>query len=158
MSTSNSISLEISLLQTGGEVLHAGNVELVCDYRAIHIANTPMDSGRVTVLAKDRISQKWVEYRRNTNWDLAVEVARVVKLMGLPDQPPKVRGSLDTCERWTQLSFRVAVDGQSCAFTIDIQCSGFEGSDAQKLRHLLKMLFAAVGFESYSKSVYGPLY
>lgn len=155
MSAPNHIALEISLLQIGGEVLNRGDLQVVCDFRAFHVPGTPMDAGRVSVLAKDRISERWVEYRRETEREFAAEIAGLVKQLGIPERVPKVRGELDTCDSWTQLLLHFTVDSKSCTFAIDVQCSGFEGADAETLRTLLQKLFLAAGFESHSRSVYG---
>lgn len=155
MSPSNYLALEISLLQIDGEVPNRGDVKLVCDYRALHMAGTFLDGGRITVLAKDPITERWVEYRRETGRELAAEVAQLVQQLGIPERRPKVIGTIDTCESWTQLLLHFAVNQKTCTFTVEVQCSGFEGSDAETLQTLLQKLFLAAGYESHSRSVYG---
>lgn len=153
MSDSRFIDLEISLQQTSGNFAAPGELELICDYRALHAP--PMDAGRICVIARDQISGRWVEYRRATDREFARGVFELVRQLGIPENRPNVYSEPDTCDSSTQLLFHFAVDGRSRAFIIHLMCSGFTGSDAEMLRTLLQKLFLAAGFESHSRSVYG---
>jgi hypothetical protein len=150
------IVLEVMLLETGGPFGTAGEPRLFCRYSALHLPGTPLDDGRVSVVARDGPTQSWQEYARRTTLDNARGIVAQLQALGVPGRTPEAEGVVDTSDGWTNLLFRVKAETDATALEIGMQSSGFDGADAERLRTLFRALFALAGFEAYCPVVYGP--
>jgi hypothetical protein len=150
------IVIEVTLLETGGSCETVGETRMFCRYSAVHCPGTQFDDGRVSVVARDDATQSWREYARRTTLDEARGIVAHLEALGTPGRTPEAKGIVDTSNGWTNLFFRVKAEQEETAVDIGMQCSGFDGADAERLRTLFRALFALAGFEAYSPSVYGP--
>lgn len=150
------VVVEVTLLESGGPFGTVGEPRMFCRYSAAHLPGTHLDDGKVSVVVRDRATQSWREYVRQTTFDDARNVIAQLEAMGIPGRTPEAAGVVDTSDGWTSLSFRVMADQDATALDIGMQSSGFDGTDAERLRGLFRDLFALAGFEAYCPVVYGP--
>jgi hypothetical protein len=150
------IAIEVTLLESGGPCGTVGTPRMFCRYSAVHLPGTPLDDGRVCVVARDGATRSWREHTRQTTFESARGVLAQLQALGIPGRTPDATGVVDSSDGWMNLFFRVTAEREAMALDIGMHSSGFDGVDAERLRALFRDLFALAGFEAYCPVVYGP--
>lgn len=149
------IVLEVMLLESGGPIGTVGEPRMLCRYHAAHLPGTLIDDGKVSVVVRDDTTRLWQEYVKPTTVEQARDIAGRLTALGFPGRTLEAKGVVDTSDGWTHLLLRVQWERHSLTLDINMQSSGFEGTDAEQLRDLCRQLFALAGFEGYCPVVYG---
>ncbi|MFT4514891.1 MAG: hypothetical protein ACI91B_003604, partial [Planctomycetota bacterium] len=123
----------------------------------LHAPGSSLSDAGVSFVGKDLQAGSWRAYEQPVTSEVAVQVAAQIDALGMPVRTPEVSPAFDTSDSWTNLLLWVKKDEQSISFEIGMQCSGFEGPDAEALRRLLHTLCSLCGYQGFDRSVLGSV-
>jgi hypothetical protein len=149
------IAVELTLVESGGPHHRAGRPSMLCRFKAAFLPGTNINDGQVCVVVPDQAARSWKEYAQPVTFEQAREVVRRLDALGIPGRTPEVQGVVDTSNGWTHLLFCARGEQHTTTLDIDMESSGFEGEDAERLRALFRQLFALAGYGGFCPAVYG---
>lgn len=140
--------VEIDWTEAVGTHGSVGSPYLFGWLRASYVQPGLISDGRVVVLADKGQAAGWEQYRGNVTLPDADTLVSALAVLGIPGRAPRIEMVLDSSDTWFTCSVRVAVWDQAQTFTIQTQCSGFQGHEAEGIREIFRRILALSGFES----------
>ena len=152
MNSRTYISFTLSLIESSGRFGRVGSPNLLCWASAAPFPSGPLDNGRIVVLRRDSSTGGWREYAGALSVEQSLKIVELLDALGLPGRTPDVDGVVDTSDSWSHISFETRVEGRHTNLEIMMHSSGFEGSDAARLKGLFLCLFNLDGYEGHGWS------
>lgn len=146
--------LELTMTQAGGWLGRVGQQSLVGRFCSQFTTSGELTDATVSILSRDNTGA-WQAYEHPVMLESAAAIATLVRSLGMPTRKPDVEEVYDTSNVWTHLSLRVNENDQAMQLDLPMQCSGFQGNDADALRRLFHAVFSAAGFADFDRSVFG---
>lgn len=140
---------EIEFIESSGFLGKAGFPILFC--RVVGV----IPEANIVILKYDKTEKKWVEFKVEISKDESLEILNRLKIIGIPDRLPEVRGLQATAPFWTDLSIKIKFDDKR--FYLDLWTEGsIFGQDAENFLELFQFLFNLVGYSGESSLVAIP--
>jgi hypothetical protein len=153
-SSSEPFLLNVSLSHVAGFDWGAGGPCLYASLVGGFVAGR-RSSALLCVLSRVDQGTQWREWQAGLSEADARDLVRLMAAAGFPQRAPRVVGVVDTTEGWNELTFRAKVTNQQWGFTISMCHSGFDGPDAESVRHIFSRLFALASFAGHDTRVFG---
>jgi hypothetical protein len=138
--------VEIDWTEAVGPQTSVGSPYLFGWLRACYMEPGFIADGRVVVLARESQSADWAQYQGPVTQPDADTLVSAFALLGVPERAPRVESVLDSSDTWFTSSVRVAVFDQIQTFTVQTQCSGFQGHEADGLRAVFQRILDLSGY------------
>lgn len=138
--------LTIDWSEAIGPVMHAPYPYLFGWVRSFHPPSRLIAYGRAVVVARDVPSRTWTHYEGQVAESDATALIGALRALGLPQQTPRVESVLDTSDTWSSSSVRIALGEHERSFTVQAQCRGFEGAEAEGLRAVFQRILTLSGY------------
>lgn len=148
-------TLEMTIQASYGLLGRVGEPKMFGRFCMQHAPGSSLAGAVVSFVGKDEAGDNWREYQQLVSSEAALDVAAQIDALGMSTRAPDVSQLFDTSGCWTKLLLRVKKDEQTVSFEIGLQCSGFEGPDADALRRLLHTLCVLCGYQGFDHSVLG---
>ena len=148
MDQSSIVSVGVTLVETTGMNGRVGSPRTLLRFAAVHLPGTPLDDGRISIVAQDPRRETWFELSRQTTIDEAIEVATRVDALRLNEGEPDIRGRFDTSDSWVHLLVHVQRESATRTLEVNMQSSGLEGSAAPAFRELHRYLCSLARHDS----------
>lgn len=153
--TRKPFSLELTIQASHGLLGRIGGPKMFGRFCMLHAPGSRLAGAAVSFVGRDEANGGWREYEQPVSSEAALAVAAQIDVLGMPARSPDVSQVFDTSDCWTNLLLQVKKDEQAVSFEVGMQCSGFEGPDADALRRLLHTLCALCGYQGFEPSVLG---
>jgi hypothetical protein len=155
MAAGSYIYVEAFLLETIGPLYMPGRLRLFCWFKAAHLPGTQIDGARVSVVAcSDQAGGVWKEYSQDLVMEQSMAIIESLERLGIPGRALDAQGNFDTGDSWSNILFQVQREDETFTQSISMQCSGFDGNDAEELKSLFRQLFDLAGYDGYSQVIY----
>jgi len=138
--------VEVDWTEAVGPRTGVGSPYLFGWLRACYMEPGFIADGRAVVLARESQSAGWAQYQGPVTRPDADSLVSAFALLGVPERAPRVEGVPDSSDTWVMSTMRVAVNGRTQTFTIQAQCSGFRGQEADGLRAAFQRILALSGY------------
>jgi len=146
--------IEIDWTEAIGPVMRVGSPYLFGWLRAVYVQPRVIADGRVVVLARKNESAEWVECQGPVTQSDAETLVRAFADLGIPERAPLVETVPDSSDTLSTSSVRVVVGEKVQVFTVQTQCSGFTGRDADGLRAIFQQILDLSGY-GHQHSIFG---
>lgn len=138
--------VEIDWTEAVGPRAGVGSPYLFGWLRACYMEPGFIADGRVVVLARETPSADWAQYRGPVTKPDADTLVSAFALLGIPERAPRVESVPDSSDTLFTGGIRVTVYDQTQAFTIQTQCGGFRGQEADGLRSIFQRVLDLSGY------------
>lgn len=138
--------VEVDWTEAVGPLTSVGSPYLFGWLRACYMEPGFIADGRVVVLAREPQAANWVQYRGAVTRPDADTLVSAFALLGVPERAPRVESVVDSSDTWFESVVRVAVNGRIQTFTLQTQCSGFRGQEADGLRAVFQRILGLSGY------------
>jgi hypothetical protein len=146
--------VEIDWTEAVGTQGSVGSPYLFGWLRAAYVQPGLISDGRVFVLARKSQTASWEQFQGLVTLPEADTLVSALAVLGIPVRAPRIEMVLDSSDTWTTSCVRMAVGNQTQTFTIETQCSGFRGQEADGLRAVFQRILDLSGY-GHQQSMFG---